>query len=53
MNFYYFDVAFIGAGPASMYAAYLLAKEKKNLKIAIFETGKAINERSCPAIPNK
>lgn len=53
MNFYYFDVAFIGAGPASMYAAYLLAKEKKNLKIAIFEKGKTINERSCPAIKNK
>ena len=41
MNFYYFDVAFIGAGPASMYAAYLLAKEKKDLKIAIFEKRKS------------
>ena len=53
MDFYYFDVAFIGAGPASLYAAYLLAKEKKDLKIAIFEKGKAINERACPAIKNK
>lgn len=45
-----FDVAIIGAGPAGLYCAYRLIAENKDLKIAVFEQGREIDSRKCPAI---
>lgn len=47
-----FDVAIVGAGPAGLYCAYKLITEKKDLKIVIFEQGKEIDDRKCPAVKN-
>lgn len=47
-----FDVTIIGFGPAGAFTAYELLKSNKNLKIAIFEKGKKLEERTCPAIEN-
>lgn len=48
-----YDVAFIGGGPASLYGAYTLAKNRNDLKIVIFEKGEFIENRFCPAIKDK
>ena len=45
-----FDVAIVGAGPAGLYCAYRLITENKDLKIAVFEQGREIDSRKCPAI---
>lgn len=45
-----FDVAIVGAGPAGLYCAYKLITENKDLKIAIFEQGREMDSRKCPAI---
>ena len=45
-----FDVAIVGAGPAGLYCAYKLITENKNLKIIVFEQGREIDNRKCPAI---
>ena len=43
-----YDVIIIGAGPGGIYSAYELVKLKKNLKIAVIETGKRLEKRKCP-----
>lgn len=43
-----YDVAIIGAGPGGIYSAYELVKLKKDLKIAVLETGKQLEKRKCP-----
>ncbi len=42
-----YDVIIIGAGPGGIFSAYELMK-KTNLRIAVFETGKALDKRRCP-----
>lgn len=42
-----FPVIIIGAGPGGLFSAYELTKEK-GVKIAIFERGRAIENRVCP-----
>ena len=48
-----YDVLIIGAGPAGLYTAYGLVKEKPELNIIIIEKGNSIEKRVCPAIKNK
>ena len=43
-----YDVIIIGAGPGGIFSAYELAKEKPDLKIAVFEAGNALEKRRCP-----
>lgn len=43
-----YDVIIIGAGPGGIFSAYELVKLKKNMKIAVFETGTALEKRKCP-----
>lgn len=48
-----YDVAIIGAGIGGLMTAYQLKKNNPNLSIIIFDKGKEINERICPAAENK
>ena len=43
-----FDVIIIGAGPGGIFSAYELIKLKPELKIAVLEQGKPLNQRKCP-----
>ena len=43
-----YDVIIIGAGPGGIYAAYELTEKKPELKIAVFESGNALENRKCP-----
>ena len=43
-----YDIIIIGAGPGGIFTAYELTQKNKNCKIAVFETGGALNERHCP-----
>ena len=43
-----YDVIIIGAGPGGIFSAYELAEKKPGLKIAVFETGHALEKRHCP-----
>lgn len=43
-----YDVIIIGAGPGGIFSAYELIKQKKNLKIAVFEAGNPLEKRHCP-----
>ena len=43
-----YDVIIIGAGPGGIFAAYELAKNKPELKVAVFEAGHALQKRHCP-----
>ena len=43
-----YDVIIIGAGPGGIFSAYELMKSKKNLKVAVFDMGKALEQRKCP-----
>ena len=43
-----YDVIIIGAGPGGIYSAYELIQQKENLKIAVFESGHALEKRHCP-----
>lgn len=43
-----YDVIIIGAGPGGIYSAYELTQKRKDLKIAVFEAGHALEKRHCP-----
>ena len=43
-----YDVIIIGAGPGGIFAAYELMQHKPELKVAVFESGHALEKRHCP-----
>jgi len=43
-----YDVIIVGAGPGGIFTAYELTLLNKDLKIAVFESGNALNMRKCP-----
>ena len=43
-----YDVIIIGAGPGGIFAAYELTKRNPQLKVAVFESGHALEKRKCP-----
>lgn len=43
-----YDVIIVGAGPAGIFTAYELKKEKPNSKILLIEAGRSIDKRHCP-----
>ena len=43
-----YDIAIIGAGPGGIYAAYELATQAPELKVAVFEAGHSLEMRRCP-----
>ena len=43
-----YDVILIGAGPGGIYSAYELSRLRPELKIAVFESGKPLEQRHCP-----
>ncbi|NOW92065.1 hypothetical protein BCD91_004088 [Clostridium beijerinckii] len=43
-----YDVIIVGAGPAGIFTAYELKKQKPQSKILLVESGKSIDERHCP-----
>ena len=43
-----YDVIIIGAGPGGIFSAYELTRLKPELKVAVFESGHALNKRHCP-----
>jgi len=47
-----YDVIIVGAGPAGIFAAYELVKERNDLKILILEKGRDIYKRKCPKHTN-
>ena len=48
-----YDVLIIGAGPGGIFSAFELVKLNKNLKVAVFEAGHALEKRKCPIDGNK
>lgn len=47
-----FDVIIVGAGPAGIFTAYELLKERKNCSILMLEKGRDIYHRKCPKHSN-
>ncbi len=47
-----YDVIIVGAGPAGIFTAYELIKERKGLSILILEKGRDIYNRKCPKYSN-
>ncbi|MBQ1257114.1 MAG: NAD(P)/FAD-dependent oxidoreductase [Clostridia bacterium] len=43
-----YDVIIVGAGPGGIFAAYELVNLRKDIKVAVFEAGHALNKRHCP-----
>ena len=43
-----YDVIIVGAGPGGIFSAYELVQHQPGLKIAVFETGHALDKRHCP-----
>ena len=43
-----YDVIIIGAGPGGIFSAYEMVQRSKNVKIAVFEAGHALDKRHCP-----
>ncbi|MDE6055109.1 MAG: FAD-dependent oxidoreductase, partial [Lachnospiraceae bacterium] len=43
-----YDVIIIGAGPGGIFSAYEMMNGKRDLKIAVFESGHALDKRYCP-----
>ena len=43
-----YDVIIIGAGPGGIFSAYELMKQDENLKIAVFDAGRSLEQRQCP-----
>lgn len=48
-----YDVIIVGAGPAGIFTAYELKKQKSHYKILLIEEGKSIDKRSCPKVKLK
>ncbi len=44
-----YDVIIVGAGPAGIFTALELVKNKNNLKVLILEKGKDLEQRICPS----
>lgn len=49
----HYDVIFIGAGAAGVFAAYELTKENADLNVLIVDKGNAIEGRKCPITEGK
>ena len=47
-----YDVIIVGAGPAGIFCAYELVKNRQDLKILILEKGRGIANRKCPKHTN-
>lgn len=47
-----YDVIIVGAGPAGIFTAYELVKNRQDLKILILEKGRDIYKRKCPKHTN-
>jgi uncharacterized FAD-dependent dehydrogenase len=47
-----YDVIIVGAGPAGIFTAYELVKERSDLKIMILEKGRDSYKRNCPKQTN-
>ncbi|OEH85467.1 FAD-dependent oxidoreductase [Desulfuribacillus stibiiarsenatis] len=45
-----YDVIIVGAGPAGIFSAYEIVKEKPNTKVLLIEKGKDIRKRHCPML---
>ena len=43
-----YDVIIIGAGPGGIFSAYELVNLRPDLKVAVFEAGKPLEQRKCP-----
>lgn len=43
-----YDVIIIGAGPGGIFSAYEMVQRSKDVKIAVFEAGHALDRRHCP-----
>ena len=43
-----YDIIIVGAGPGGIFSAYELTKKTKDVKIAVFEAGYALEKRRCP-----
>ncbi|MBQ3285514.1 MAG: FAD-dependent oxidoreductase [Ruminococcus sp.] len=43
-----YDIIIIGAGPGGIFSAYEFATKRPDLKVAVFETGSALEHRKCP-----
>ena len=43
-----YDIIIIGAGPGGIFAAYELMQHQPQLRVAVFESGHALNKRHCP-----
>ena len=48
-----YDIIIIGAGPGGIFSAYELIKLSPEARIAVFESGYALNKRHCPIDGNK
>ena len=43
-----YDIIIIGAGPGGIFAAYELVQHRSDLRVAVFESGHALDKRHCP-----
>jgi len=44
-----YDVIIVGAGPAGIFTAYKLIQTDPTLRVTLYEKGRALSERNCPA----
>lgn len=49
-NYQSYDVLIIGAGLAGIFAAWEIASQRPDLKVAVLEQGKAVKQRVCPIV---
>ncbi|HOD02967.1 MAG TPA: NAD(P)/FAD-dependent oxidoreductase, partial [Clostridiales bacterium] len=48
-----YDVVIVGAGPAGIFTALEMIRDKSEKKIAIIEKGKPVEDRYCPKTTTK